>query len=243
MTLRSLAFLLALSLGLLAGCPSSTTLMGDGGADAFTTADLGRPDAPGAADTGTPPVDTGTAAADTGSSDTGSSDTGAPPPDAGPPTSWSACNHTSECALFPSGCCATCGTPGLSDVDAVNSAQSAAHFTEVCPAPVPCPRCATRINPSLIASCAFSRCAEFDLTMMPISACTTDTDCVVRYASCCGCSGDASSVVSIRSDMEGAIESLLCDAHTCPLDCAPARDPGFRAACDPGTGHCTAIAL
>lgn len=221
--MRSLAFPL---LALILGCSSSTTGTTDGGGDASlgmdgSVADASAPDAPGVDAPGTD----------------------AAAVDAGPIASWDSCAMTSACSLVPSGCCPTCGMPTLTDVDAINTTQTTAHFADVCPAPVPCPRCATGLNASLVASCDVDHCKAFDLTMLPLSACTADSDCIVRYANCCGCGGDASVVVSIRGDSHGALDALLCDPHTCPLDCVPRPDPAFVAVCDPTTNHCAARAL
>jgi hypothetical protein len=128
----------------------------------------------------------------------------------------------------------------LSQVDAVNASQVDAHFMAVCPAPTPCPRCPTGLNANLVATCAAQRCEALDLATLPLSACTSDSDCVVRYARCCGCSGTPTEVVSIRGDAHGALDALLCDGGSCPTDCAPVADPGFTASCDPATHHCVA---
>jgi hypothetical protein len=160
--------------------------------------------------------------------------------DAVGPSAWDACAVMADCQLAPSGCCPTCGSPTLADVDAVNVTMTTAHFSEVCPAPTPCPRCATGENPSLVAVCQSMHCAAVDLSMLPSSACTADADCIVRYANCCGCSGTESEVVSVRGDAESAIEQLLCDGGGCAADCVPRPDPSFRAVCSPTTHHCAA---
>lgn len=214
----------SVSLGLvLAGCPSSTTLESDGGGtgtDVGSAVDASGSDAPG--------------------SDAPGSDAFVAP-DTGPHAAWDSCTQTSQCTLAPSGCCEPCGTPMLSDYDGVNATETAAHFMDVCPVPTPCPRCATGMNPNLVATCEASHCAARDISMLPLSACTSDADCIVRWANCCSCGGDPSQVVAIRADGEGAIEALLCDGGGCPLDCAPHGDPTFHAICEPTTGHCAAV--
>lgn len=153
---------------------------------------------------------------------------------------WDGCSAMADCALLAAGCCQPCGTPVLSDYDAVNRMQSDAHFAEVCPAPTPCPRCATGRNPNLVAVCESMHCAGVDLGALPLSQCTTDTDCRIRYANCCSCGGTEDEVVAVRVDSETAIEQVLCDGGACAADCAPHEDPSFRAVCDATTGHCRA---
>lgn len=160
--------------------------------------------------------------------------------DAGPPSSWSSCSMTSECGLASAGCCASCGSPTLDQLDAINVSQRDAHFTDVCPVPTPCPACPSGNNPNLVATCESAHCIGHDVSMMALSACTADTDCIIRYANCCSCSGDPSQVISVRADAESAVEQLLCDGGTCPLDCAQRGDPNFAGVCDATTGHCFA---
>lgn len=161
--------------------------------------------------------------------------------DAAAHSAWDACTATSECTLASAGCCEPCGTPVASDYDGVSTTHLDEHFAQVCPAPMPCPRCATGHDPSLVATCASSHCEVVDLSLLPLSACTADADCVVRWANCCSCSGMPTEVVSVRSDAEAAVEAILCDGGGCAADCAAHGDPGFRAVCDTTTGHCAAV--
>lgn len=202
----------------LSGCPSATTLETDGGGGG----DAAMDDAANA-------DDAGGGGADGGGADTGTT------------ASWASCAQTSECGLASVGCCSPCGMPTLADLEAINLSQRDAHYAEVCPVPTPCPRCATGINPNLVATCQSARCTAYDLSTMPLSVCNTDADCVIRYANCCSCSGDPSEVVSVRADAEAAVEALLCDGGGCALDCVPRMDPGFVAACNPTTHHCYAM--
>lgn len=216
---RRLGWALGVSMmAALGGCPSATTRIDDAGNDA-----AGRVDGAG--------------------TDASSSDDAATTVDVGPQPSWNSCSVTSDCGLVSMGCCSPCGSPTLDQLDPINLTQRDAHFMDVCPAPTPCPRCATGTNPNLVATCRLAHCTGVDISMTALSACTADTDCVIRYANCCSCSGDASQVVSVRVDAESAVEQLLCDGGACPLDCAPRMDPGFHAVCDPTTRHCTAVPL
>jgi hypothetical protein len=130
--------------------------------------------------------------------------------------------------------------PSLDQLDAINVSQSDVHFMDVCPAPTPCPTCPSGNNPNLVATCESAHCTGHDVSMMALSACTADSDCVIRYANCCSCSGDPSQVISVRADAESAVEQLFCDGGACPLDCAPRMDPNFAARCNATTGHCVA---
>jgi len=191
------------TLGLLAGCSSSTTLETDGGGS----------------------IDALTLGADTMLYD------------AGPSSTWRSCAQTSDCELVHTGCCDTCGVPTLASVDGVNRMRETEHFMDVCPMPTPCPACVSAPNANLVATCASSTCQGRDLSSLPLSACATDADCRLRYASCCGCSGTPQEVVAIRTDSEVALEALLCDGGGCAADCLPMMPPGI-ALCDSTTGHC-----
>jgi hypothetical protein len=206
--------------------PSDASAEADSGADA-SAADAGGVDA--------------SSLDDASSDDAAASDDAQASDGGGPPVDWASCGQPSDCTLVPDGCCWSCAPPTLEQMDAVNVAESAlaAHYAAVCAEPTPaCPRCATQPNANLIATCEIDRCAGYDVTTLPLSECGADSDCVVRYASCCGCSGEDWEVVAIRRDMHAGLDAMLCDASSCTDDCVPIEDPDFVAFCDPATSHC-----
>ena len=201
--------LLLPALVFVSGCPSSTTLDTDSGAS----------------DSGAGPSDAWSPGADAMVLDTGTSST------------WRSCARTSECELVHTGCCDGCGVPTVSSFDGVNRTRESEHFMDVCPMPTPCPACVSAPNANIVTTCASAQCSVLDVSTLPLSACHADADCMLRYASCCACSGTPEQVIAIRMDAESGIEGLLCDAGGCAADCIPMMPPGI-ALCDATTGHC-----
>ena len=147
---------------------------------------------------------------------------------------WSACDLTSECTLASDGCCDVCSVPTLADVDAVNAARLDAHFAEVCPVPVPCPRCATRPNPELVATCDGGTCRALDVGALAITACTADSDCRLRTTACCECGGDTDpwALIAVATTGEGAYAALVCDPGVACQECLPQYPDTVEAFCD-----------
>jgi hypothetical protein len=152
---------------------------------------------------------------------------------------WSACEVTSDCVLAAAGCCDACGRPALADVDAVNRGRVAEHFAAVCPAPVPCPECASIVNPDLHATCSIDGCVAVDIRALGPTTCTVDADCRLRTTGCCECGGSTEpwALTAIAITGEPAYRDLACDPdQTCPR-CAPIYPESVRAICAPD-GHC-----
>ncbi len=173
--------------------------------------------------------------------DSGASEAGT---DAG--GSATACRKPSECVLDPAGCCEPCGRPTLDAYDAVHVRDRNAHRREVCPDPSaePCPRCAVTPNPNLGATCEATSglCVAFDVERDAVSACRTDTDCVVRRAGCCECTGGEllpSQLVALAREKVADYRAMVCDPDTACAACVPTYPPGVRAACQ--RGHCKVV--
>lgn len=213
---------LCIALGV-AGCPASTTLAPvDGG---------------GSADDG---GGSGTDAGGTGSDGGGSSEDAGSVTDAGGGTGpWGICNVRSDCTLAYAGCCPPCGVPTADAYDAIAVGTEAQHTMDVCPVPTPCPRCATQINPYLVATCGDVHCGVADLAAQ-LGQCNVDGDCMIRWANCCSCSGTTEEVIALRTGSDGARDALLCDGGSCPTDCIAQGDSAFFPFCDPATHLCAA---
>ncbi|MCB9636755.1 MAG: hypothetical protein H6721_31980 [Sandaracinus sp.] len=156
------------------------------------------------------------------------------------PTFDAPCTDNTQCTLAIDDCCGGCGMPTLDDFDPILITQADAHRAAVCTDPTPiCPGCAVMPNPNLGATCSMSRCTEFDVRALALSACTRDEDCRLRVADCCECGGDTSpfALIAIRNDAEGRYTDLVCPNDIgCP-ECAPAYPADVSAFCA-DDGHC-----
>ncbi len=147
-----------------------------------------------------------------------------------------------SCVLATPGCCSGCGQPQLSDFVAVAAGQTAAYRSYVCPDPsaVPCPGCAVAENPNLQAVCRTGACVAIDLTKDALSACASNADCELHYASCCGSCGPTDvGLIALAKSQVNAYSQAICSPL---IDCAPCPGPiqypaGKRAVCD-ATKHC-----
>jgi hypothetical protein len=157
----------------------------------------------------------------------------------GSTSGYAACDGPGQCVLVTNGCCESCGPEDLSTKAAVNVAQIEAFRASVCPSPQPCPMCASQPNPNLFAYCDQGTCRAADVREHPVSACTADSDCQLRFgASCCGgCVGDTSQLTAINTS--GDLGALVCASNTpCP-DCVPVFPPDAITACF--DGHCEVL--
>lgn len=146
------------------------------------------------------------------------------------------CAEPSECVVVPNTCCGECGDPTLEGSTAVNRARASEHRDELCAEAGVCPECETGWNASLIATCNAARCAAVEISRLPLVACTTDDDCVMRTRDCCECGGATSidSLIALRPD--GLIDylGLVCDTGAICDDCVPAYPDDVHAACVSG---------
>ena len=155
---------------------------------------------------------------------------------------WAACQVPSDCVIVSNGCCDTCGMPTLNEVDGVNKSFLDEHYDDVCENPIPCPRCATMLNPELIATCLEGFCLAVDAGAEDISACTGSEECVIRTPECCECGADMTPevLIAVRSDSRRDLEELVCDPDVDCAMCAPVYPDNVEAVCD-DDGHCAAL--
>ncbi len=160
-------------------------------------------------------------------------------PDDGGPADWAACELNSDCVLSAASCCGVCGEPALADMEAVNRQRLDAHFSDVCPEPLPCPQCATSPNPFLQATCGNGTCLALDMRMHPAAACTIDDECRLRVTGCCECGGSTASwdLIAINRENEALYAGLVCDPGQACAECAPIYPTDVEAFCA-ADGHC-----
>lgn len=150
---------------------------------------------------------------------------------------WGACEINSNCVIASTTCCGPCGSSTVDDVVGVNKARADEYRKVVCPNPVACPACPTERNPDLLATCAAGSCKALDVRQHAASACTKDSECRLRVASCCECGGSVAPSDLIAVSQEALYADLVCDPMTgCPA-CAPIYPTNVEAGCAID-GHC-----
>jgi hypothetical protein len=108
------------------------------------------------------------------------------------------------------------------------------------PEPVGCPACAPLIaDHSVQAWCVASKCDAIDVRKLPLSACATDADCVLRHSPCCEpCEDSPHDLVALNPTQVEAYRKNVCVGdEACPR-CASRYPADTFAVCDPATKHC-----
>jgi hypothetical protein len=155
---------------------------------------------------------------------------------------WTSCAPKDICVLeVVGGCSPGCEPVPLSAFLAINSSNSSSvdayrRATQgPCPAIV-CPNSGPgEANiPNYYATCESGHCQPNDVRTSALSACTANSDCVLRNGtSCCGCGGGNLIAVSKQSNAE----QTFCASGPCAADCVSSPlPPGVTAVCT--TGHC-----
>jgi len=156
------------------------------------------------------------------------------------PAEIETCRVPTDCTLVGAGCCGPCEPVAIDGLVAINVGFVNSYVDSVCgdavcdACPPPVPSSATRQN--FGATCESGRCVVFDVREHEISACTDDSDCILRAnMECCeGCSTVAPTAVNSSAD----IVAVLCGAAVpCPA-CEPALPPNAIPMCA-STGHCS----
>lgn len=167
--------------------------------------------------------------------------------DVGPdslPVDWTACLDVRDCQLAPATCCGTCGTWTASDIVALAKVHASDYRSAVCgPTPPGCPKCAGRPDPSLQTTCSTGHCAVLDVRTSDVSACTTDTDCVIRAPECCEPCGlvDAFDLIALNRSQVSSYLTKVCGGDVACPDCVSTYPPGISARCDTTSGHCVVV--
>ena len=154
---------------------------------------------------------------------------------------WTSCTESSECTLFANNCCGGyCQATSLSSFTALSWKDVSQFEAQNCSTNVACPDCVSFPQPDYVALCVAGSCTAVDIGQSELSACTSDSDCKLRWGTrCCeDCtppepfSEQSLTAVSVKADVTGE----LCGAQPPPC-CAPAAYPkGAVAWCN--AGHC-----
>lgn len=148
-----------------------------------------------------------------------------------PGPDWSACTGPGQCELVSATCCA-CGTLGLDQLAAINSAKHSAFTDKICSGLPPCPPCVGMAESHLMARCESGRCRGFDIRSDPTyTKCGSDQECVLRKGvGCCQCQAEGDWVAVSRIG-EMLITSEACAmGGVCPA-CVPVPPAGTSAVC------------
>jgi hypothetical protein len=158
---------------------------------------------------------------------------------------WTSCDGPAQCTLRSATCCAGCGDEPIASMiafrtdayEAVTDAVCARECksNDMCP-PIGCP---SFIGHN-VAVCRSGSCKGVDVREDELSACTTSSDCTLRWGvHCCeSCTAgpDSDGLVAVR--VSPSLSEALCNPETpCP-PCAPPPYPdGASAVCN-AAGHC-----
>jgi hypothetical protein len=184
------------------------------------------------------------AGSDGGTGGDGGSSGGA---DGGPrPTlaSLQTCSRPGTCELGATGCCGINCQPATQLIG-IRRGEGQNVIAATCDqtGPVPCPACATQLDPNVQAFCESGKCTVVDLRTDDLSSCSNADDCVLRYATCCqSCEGGGvDQIVSIRKGREDDLEAQVCAGTERCDRCLPVFPPNVRATCNPTTRHCQVV--
>ena len=154
---------------------------------------------------------------------------------------WAACAPPDTCVLeTETACGAGCEPVPLSRFILVNSKLDAAYKKQQVVPPCPFGSCGP-VPPNMVnasnyyAECEAGRCVGLDVRTSPLSACSTDAECILRSGtSCCGCGAGDLIAVSSKANVEVA----FCGTNGgCAADCVSAPvPPGVAPYCS--LGHC-----
>ena len=155
-------------------------------------------------------------------------------------TEMDACRLPTDCALASTSCCEPCEPVDLNQFVAVNVGYVREVPEDDCSL-VDCADCPTMpIGSQNVqdfgVTCEDGRCVAFDVREHALSACSADSDCVLRAdVSCCeGCAYDAAPT-AVNPDTD--LVSVLCGAPVPCLTCDSIFPPNAVTACG-SNGHC-----
>ena len=148
------------------------------------------------------------------------------------------CESIAECALMTADCCGAPCDPTAEDFAAVNERHMAEFRQESCEAVGECGEsgCASSTPPRFVATCRERVCVVEDVGALPITACSADADCILRFGlGCCEpCPGEESQLTSVRADALEQLASLTCGTERRCAFCSPEYPEGASAVCVDG---------
>ena len=145
------------------------------------------------------------------------------------------CTRHADCALAPRACCEPCGRPGAESYLGI---RIDSPMPGIC-GPIGCPDCASLRDPAIHPICLDGQCTVGDLG--EASACTADTECVVRTKDCCECMSDTSppALMAVGPGFSGS--PPWCPNVGCPRCAATPVPSTATATCDVLSDHCRLV--
>ena len=150
----------------------------------------------------------------------------------------SACDAPGQCALMTTDCCGAPCDATASDFSAVNVDRMHEFRQDSCDVVDGCDGlgCTTPTAPRFLATCRDEQCVVQDTADLPLSACSADEDCILRFGlGCCEpCSGEAAQLTSVRADGLAELAALTCAPDDRCGGCFHDYPPGATAVCVDG---------
>jgi len=151
-----------------------------------------------------------------------------------------ACQSAADCMVSAAGCCGGCDNAGAFDFVALNKRFQSDYVRIKGCESVTCGACPSVDELSTTAqyfvpACEAGQCTVVDIRQNAITACTADSECVLRDGSGCCEQCDSSGLIAINSNGDFRV---LCSGPLPPcLPCMTPIDPQFAAVCR--AGRCT----
>lgn len=181
-------------------------------------------------------LDTGETPDATTDATTDAPSTDAPPSETTDAGGFGACTGPGQCTVVPQSCCGSCGAATSTDMIGVATDRASAYRSFVCEG-AGCPTCYREQDPFLQAFCKAGACTAVDLHESPLTDCTADSDCRLRYAPCCEpCGAPTSPLIALPVSQLSAYRALVCAPDTACPKCATSYPPSAKAVCN--KGHC-----
>jgi hypothetical protein len=149
-----------------------------------------------------------------------------------------ACTSPGDCVLLGASCCGPCDPTTQRSFVAVNRSSATAYSQIHACGAVDCAPCppvgeSDTTRQYFIATCDAGRCRVTDVRQTDVTACSGDTDCVLRDGSDCCEQCDGHGIVSVNRN--GGLEKLVCPTPvtSCP-PCVPKIPADFVPTCISG---------
>lgn len=146
------------------------------------------------------------------------------------------CETPSDCELGAGGCCGVCDGPNVSAHDFTSYNRKYAGMISTCGdvACGPCPEPPSDgIRKYFFADCVQGRCVVGDFRNSPTTACSQETDCMLRLGTgCCPSCGSINDLIAVRRD--GSFDAFVCGGVPTPCAACARVEVEKRAVCTDG---------
>ncbi len=141
------------------------------------------------------------------------------------------CTVAGNCILENQSCCPACLGASVATMQAMNKVQWKKFQKECKSKKVECKRCKNPgFNANFVVLCEANKCVVRDFRATPHAKCTQNSDCVLRAAPCCDCSGPP---VALSKAGLATYQQARCGSKKCKA-CKAGTFNGVSAACIKG---------